>query len=86
MAALWVEAIGGAAATLTTLCWLPQTIEILRHKRTEGVSLIANLAFGFGQVLWMAYGIALQAWPVMIATTVTLVLVMAIVVLKLRYG
>jgi MtN3 and saliva related transmembrane protein len=32
MSPLQVELLGGAAASLTTLCWLPQTLRAIRHR------------------------------------------------------
>lgn len=74
------------AAILTTLCWLPQTLKIIREKRTEGVSLIANATFAAGLALWLAYGLLIGSWPIVIANVVSLVLVLTIVGLKIRYG
>jgi MtN3 and saliva related transmembrane protein len=86
MAGLFVELVGGAAATLTTLCWVPQAVRILRTRDTRAISLATQAAFTLGIALWLAYGILIGSWPVTIANVVTLVLVAAILALKLRYG
>jgi hypothetical protein len=39
-----------------------------------------------GLVLWMVYGVLISSWPVIVANAITLALILAIVVLKLRYG
>jgi len=39
-----------------------------------------------GVALWLAYGIALDSWPMIFANVSTLILAGTILVLKLRYG
>lgn len=82
---LSIEWIGFLAAGLTTLCWLPQALKILRDKCTHGVSLLTQCAFALGVFFWLVYGVALGSWPIIVANAVTLVLALAIVALKLRY-
>jgi MtN3 and saliva related transmembrane protein len=80
------DIIGAAGAVLTTLCWLPQALKVLREKDTRALSLSANAAFTLGMVLWLAYGLALGDWPLIGSSGVTLALMMPILGLKLRYG
>jgi MtN3 and saliva related transmembrane protein len=83
--AVWIEAIGSVAAFSTTACWVPQALKILREKRTEGLSLITQIVFTLGVALWLAYGLLLHNWPILLANGITLVLSLAILVLKVRY-
>lgn len=83
---LSTELIGGVAALLTTLCWLPQALKILRTRETRDLSLIAYLAFAAGVALWLVYGVLIGSIPVIMANAVTLVLLAGILSLKLRYG
>lgn len=83
---LSVELIGAFAATITTLCWVPQAIHILKTRETAGVSLPAYGAFAVGIALWLVYGLLIGSLPVIGANVVTLVLVLAILGLRLRYG
>ena len=40
MMAPWlVDATGATGAVLTTLCWVPQTIKIIRDRETRAISL-----------------------------------------------
>jgi MtN3 and saliva related transmembrane protein len=82
---VWVEVIGSVAAVSTTVCWVPQALKILREKRTEGLSLVTQIVFTFGVALWLAYGLLLHNWPILLANATTLVLSLAILILKLRY-
>ena len=81
-----VELVGGCAATVTTLCWVPQALRILRTRDTRAISLVTQAAFTFGIALWLVYGLLIESWPVTIANVITLVIVGAILALKLRYG
>ena len=39
-----------------------------------------------GVALWLAYGIGIGAWPVIISNAITLALALFILALKLRFG
>ncbi len=73
-------------ATLTTLCWLPQAVKVMREKETRALSLSGTAAFTVGIALWLVYGLALGDWPLIASNAVTLTLLVPILVLKLRYG
>jgi len=80
------DAVGMAAATLTTLCWLPQAIRILRTRDTRAISLVTQLVFAGGITLWLVYGLLIGSWPVIVSNVLTLVLVGAIIILKIVHG
>ncbi len=80
------EWLGYAAATLTTLAFVPQAIKTIRSKDTRGISLSMYVAFTVGIGFWLGYGIVLQSWPMIAANLVTLMLATTILGLKLRYG
>jgi MtN3 and saliva related transmembrane protein len=78
--------IGGIAAVLTTVCWLPQAVRLVRHKDTSAISLTTNLTFGIGLLFWLVYGIAIVDWPLITSNAVSVVFTSVIVALKLRHG
>jgi MtN3 and saliva related transmembrane protein len=78
--------IGGIAAVLTTVCWLPQAVRLVRHKDTSAISLTTNLTFGIGLIFWLVYGIAIVDWPLITSNAVSVVFTSVIVALKLRHG
>jgi len=86
MNGLLVDTIGMAGAVLTTVCWLPQAIQIVRSRDTAAISLTGTLAFTVGIVFWLIYGLALMDWPLITSNVVTLALMSVIVALKLRHG
>ena len=81
-----VELIGNAGAVLTTVCWLPQAIKIIRDRETRALSLPTNLAFLIGMILWLVYGMALPDWPLIWSSAITVSFMLVIVGLKIRYG
>ena len=80
------EMLGAVAALITSLCWLPQILKILRERRAADVSLATNAAFASGIALWLVYGVMIGSWPVIVSNVVTLGFILAIVALKLRFG
>ena len=80
------DLVGSAAAFLTTASFLPQAWLSFRTRDVSGVSLGMYSVFTAGVALWLAYGWLLDSWPMVIANTITLVLALAIVAMKLAYG
>jgi MtN3 and saliva related transmembrane protein len=79
------ELIGFAAAALTTASFVPQALHTFQTKDVRGISLGMYSAFTLGVALWLAYGLLLNAWPIVIANAITLALAASILVMKLRY-
>ena len=79
----WGEWIGYAGATLTTVSFLPQAWLTFRTRDVSGISLGMYTCFTLGVALWLVYGIALGAWPIVIANAITLALASAILAMKL---
>lgn len=82
----WTDWLGYAAATLTTASFIPQAWLTFRTRDVSGISLSMYSAFTLGVALWLLYGLALQAWPIVAANCVTLVLAGSILVMKCWLG
>ena len=80
------EWIGYAAATLTTASFVPQAWLTFKTRDVSGVSLGMYSAFTLGIALWLAYGLLIEAWPVVIANIITLMLAASILAMRLRFG
>ena len=85
-AATLVDAVGSLAAILTTVSFVPQAWHSFRTRDVSGVSLGMYSVFTVGVALWLAYGLLLGAWPIVIANAITLALAVAILAMKLRFG
>jgi len=68
---IYIELVGSLAAAITTLCWIPQIIKIVRHRQTDSISLVTNVSLALGVLLWLFYGMMISSWPVMAANGVT---------------
>jgi MtN3 and saliva related transmembrane protein len=80
-----IDLLGWLAAILTTVAFFPQLLKIWRSKSAKDVSLVMMITFSIGVFLWLVYGLAIQALPVVIANLVTLILALLIIILKIKY-
>ena len=80
------DIIGTIGAILTTACFIPQVVKIIRTKDTRSISLMMYVVFTLGVACWLTYGIILNALPVIIANAVTLVLTFIIIWQKVKHG
>ena len=77
------DSIGLLAAAVTTLSFLPQALLVSRTRQTKGISLIMYIMFTTGVAAWLVYGIMEQSLPMILANSVTLLLAMVILSLKI---
>jgi MtN3 and saliva related transmembrane protein len=75
--------VGYAAATLTTLSFVPQALLTLRTRDVAGISAGMYGCFTLGVALWLYYGWQLGEWPIIVANAVTLALATTILATKL---
>ncbi len=80
-----IELIGLTAGILTTAAFIPQVMKIYRTKSGEDVSARMMTLFSAGIVLWLVYGVLLRSLPLILSNVFTLLLSLAILVLKIRY-
>ena len=80
------DMLGYVAAVLTTVAFVPQAVKTVRSRDTSGISLGMYVIFTTGVALWLVYGLALSALPIILANSLTLPLAATILALKLRYG
>ena len=81
-----VDAIGTAAAVLTTAAFVPQVWLTFKTRDASGVSLGMYSVFTVGIALWLVYGWLMRAWPIVAANAITLILSIAILLMKLAFN
>lgn len=81
-----IDWIGSAAATLTTTAFIPQAWKVWHTKHTADISLGMYAMFTLGVALWLAYGILLESWPIIIANSITLLLAGTVLAMKIKFG
>jgi len=79
------QLIGLTAGTLTTVAFVPQVLKTYKSRSAKDLSLWMFLIFCTGVVLWLIYGIAINAVPVIIANAVTLVLSSVLLIFKFTF-
>ncbi len=80
-----IDVVGSAAACLTTISFVPQAWQSFRTRDVSGISLGMYSVFTAGVALWLAYGLLVDSWPIVVANAVTLVFSIAILAMKLRF-
>jgi MtN3 and saliva related transmembrane protein len=78
--------IGLLAGFLTTIAFVPQVGRIWRTRSARDVSLATFVAFTLGVALWLLYGVMIGEISIILWNAVTLVLALAILAMKLRFG
>ena len=79
------DLFGYAAAILTTVAFFPQVWKSWRTRDLSGVSLTMYGLFTAGVALWLAYGVLLGSWPIIVANGVTLALASVVLALKMKH-
>jgi MtN3 and saliva related transmembrane protein len=79
-----VTILGFMAATLTTVCWLPQAWKTIRSGDTRAISISAQALYATGLAMWALYGAAIASLPLLAANVVSLLPVAAILAIKVR--
>jgi MtN3 and saliva related transmembrane protein len=82
----WIEAFGLVAGACTTFSFLPQVVKTWRTRSAKDISLAMFLVLTTGVFFWLVYGLFIRSPSVILANAVTFVLVLAVLVMKLRYG
>jgi len=81
--ALFVEALGGAAAVLTTGAFVPQVVRTVKTRSAHDFSYIWLWSFFLGLLCWLIYGFLIWSWPIIISNVITQALVLTILLIKL---
>ncbi|MDD5025302.1 MAG: SemiSWEET transporter [Methanoregula sp.] len=77
--------IGYIAGTLTTVSFIPQVARAWKLKETRDLSLAMLTLFALGVTLWAVYGFWIDSLPIIAANVISLVLILVLLWLKLRY-
>ena len=81
-----VEILGLIAGLFGAGSFLPQAFKIIRTKQTRDISLSMYVLFSFALFLWLIYGLLIGSLSIVMWNSVTLLLTLVIVYLKIRHG
>ncbi|GBE06769.1 PQ loop repeat protein [bacterium BMS3Abin10] len=82
----YITIIGLLAGTCTIISFLPQVIKTAKTKKTKDISLAMYAVLAVGLFMWVIYGVLLNSYPIILANSVSFILAVTILVLKIRYG
>ena len=77
--------VGFFAGFLTTISFLPQVVKTWKTRSASDLSLGMFSVFSVGVLFWLVYGFLIQEPPMIIWNSVTLILFLAILVMKLKF-
>lgn len=77
--------VGTLAALLSIGSFAPQIIKTWRERNASAVSLRMYVVTVTGFGCWLAYGVMIQAWPVIASNLACLLMSGAMLALKLRF-
>ena len=78
--------VGLSAGLLTTVSLVPQVSKIWKTKSAKDVSRRMFIAFCLGVALWLAYGFIKGDLPMIVWNSISLVLALSILAMKLKFG
>ena len=79
----YVNVVGGIAAVLSTISFVPQAWKIIQTRDTSSISTGMYAVTVAGFTLWTAYGAMQPAWPIIASNGICLVLAAFILTMKL---
>ena len=78
--------LGFIAGTLTTVAFLPQVKHTYKCKSADELSWTMLITFSIGVFCWFVYGIYMHSWPMIFANSITLLIQIFIIGMKVRYS
>lgn len=79
------ELTGYIAAFFTTTAFIPQAYQSWKTRDLSGISLPMYTLFSTGVASWLAYGVMIKSSPIIIANSITLILAMIVLGLKIKH-
>lgn len=79
-----MDALGYTAAVFATGSFVPQVIKTWRTRSAEDLSYLMLVTHIIGMLLWLVYGLMINATPIVAANTIAVLLDVALLALKMR--
>lgn len=78
--------LGYAAGALTAFTFLPQVLKTWKEKSAKDVSLYMFIIAFVNEIMWLAYGVMINNWVIILTNAVMLVMSGIMIWLKMRYN
>lgn len=85
MVVIFVEIIGYVAAIIGTSLMLPQVIKTYKSKKVNDLSLGMLVLYFLNCLLWLTYGIFIQAMPLIVCNFIALIISIVQLGMKIKY-
>jgi MtN3 and saliva related transmembrane protein len=79
-------ALGLAAGILSTTSFLPQVLKTWRTQSAQDLSYAMIVLFLSGIGLWLIYGVQIRSLPIILANTLTIILLLVLLGMKIRFS
>lgn len=79
------QLIGILAGVLTSTSMIPQLIKLVKEKKAEAISPIMLVVLISGVSLWVVYGCLRQDWPIIVTNAFSLLLNVALLIIRQYY-
>lgn len=80
----WASIVGYMASVCMICGYLPQAVQTIRTRDTDGIAMPTFLALGAGSILFVIQGILIDNIPIVLANSITTICSIIITVIKLR--
>ena len=78
------ELLGYIAGICTAIVFLPQSIETVRTKNVEGLSLLTYIIYNIGMLSWILYGVYLHSVQMIVFNSISFIFSSIILYMILR--
>lgn len=81
----FIQILGLAAGTITSITFLPQVIHIWKTKSAKDLSLMMLLLLILGVLMWLTYGLLVMDAAIIYTNSMVLVMSLTLLIFKLKY-
>lgn len=81
-----IEIVGFVAGLFVASSLLPQVLKSWKTKSTKDISISWNVINLIGQLVWLLYGFLISSISLIVMTTLTFLMVLSLLILKIKYG
>ena len=80
-----IQLIGYLAGIITAISLTPQVIKAWKTKSTKDISILWNIIYILGLLLFLVYGFGIKEMPILLAATIEVMLAISLIVAKIIY-
>jgi len=81
----FAEILGYSAGAVTTLTFLPQVIKTWRERSAKDVSLWMFIIAAINEIMWVAYGILINNWVIILTNALVLTMSVTMIFFKFQF-